>query len=78
LKKVVHLASRIEKHRIAELVIGDKRLHFFRLFIGNGENHQATRAEALSERLQIGQLFAARRAPGGPEIHQHHFSSQGS
>jgi hypothetical protein len=32
--------------------------------------------ELLIERFQIGDLFPARRTPGGPEVHQHHFPAQ--
>ena len=30
----------------------------------------------IQETLDIGDLFAAGRAPGGPEVHHHHFPSQ--
>ena len=75
-KKLIHFAARIQQHWIGELLFGNERFHFGGVFIGDSKDHKAARTEALVESLQIGQLLAARRTPGGPEIHEHHFAGQ--
>jgi len=63
---LVHALVRVEDDGIAEAEFADERFYFAGLFVGDRQDDQS----------QVGHFTAARRTPGGPEVHKHDLAAQ--